>query len=294
VQPLLRAGPMSTRMLAGTWIVGAMALFAVRCAPASKVPLSTEPTNNQGGALSGCNGTASSSIPASGDYYLTTFGGPSEPQPLACGGNSDSGNWYYAASSQRYGCGVHLQVEANGKCVVAEAEDYGPDICVENAAGGPILDASPLVGQALFGESDLGWSDRAPIHVTVVDSSVPLGVCATGSSSSSSSGSSSSTTSSGSGSGTTSSSSSGSGAGGSGAGSGSGAGGGGSGSGAGGAGGGGGGGGGGSGISCSGDGDCNPGNDGSGMICVGGQCVAGCHSDAQCPGITTCVGGQCQ
>lgn len=52
---------------------------------------------------------------------------------------------------------------------------------------------------------------------------------------------------------------------------------------------------GGTGIACSGDGVCNPGNDGSGMICTAGRCVKGCHSNAQCPGATSCSpAGQCQ
>lgn len=49
-----------------------------------------------------------------------------------------------------------------------------------------------------------------------------------------------------------------------------------------------------SGTPCSGDGTCNPGNDGSGMICSAGFCVSGCHTNAQCPGNTTCQSGQCQ
>jgi cell wall-associated NlpC family hydrolase len=48
------------------------------------------------------------------------------------------------------------------------------------------------------------------------------------------------------------------------------------------------------GQSCTSTGDCNPGNDGSGLICVAGTCKAGCLSDAQCPGSTSCVGGQCR
>jgi lysozyme len=48
------------------------------------------------------------------------------------------------------------------------------------------------------------------------------------------------------------------------------------------------------GASCTSDGQCNPGTDGSGLICVGGQCVAGCNADWECPGSTTCVSGQCQ
>jgi rare lipoprotein A (peptidoglycan hydrolase) len=49
-----------------------------------------------------------------------------------------------------------------------------------------------------------------------------------------------------------------------------------------------------SGTDCSSDGDCNPGNDGSGMICTDGFCVDGCNANWQCPGVTTCVGGQCR
>jgi hypothetical protein len=52
--------------------------------------------------------------------------------------------------------------------------------------------------------------------------------------------------------------------------------------------------GGGSNAACGSDGDCNPGNDGSGEICTGGRCVPGCHTNAQCPGVTTCVSGSCQ
>jgi hypothetical protein len=47
-------------------------------------------------------------------------------------------------------------------------------------------------------------------------------------------------------------------------------------------------------ASCNTDGDCNPGTDGSGQICVGGTCMAGCNADWECPGGQTCVSGQCQ
>ena len=47
------------------------------------------------------------------------------------------------------------------------------------------------------------------------------------------------------------------------------------------------------GRACHTDGDCNPGNDGSGEICSAGTCVPGCKTNAQCPGSTTCVRGQC-
>ena len=38
----------------------------------------------------------------------------------------------------------------------------------------------------------------------------------------------------------------------------------------------------------------NPGNDGSGLICVNSRCVPGCLSNAQCPGVKTCQSGQCR
>jgi 3D (Asp-Asp-Asp) domain-containing protein len=47
------------------------------------------------------------------------------------------------------------------------------------------------------------------------------------------------------------------------------------------------------GKACSSDGQCNPGNDGAGLICTSGSCVAGCRSNAQCPGSTQCSAGQC-
>lgn len=128
--------------------------------------------------LSGCHGHASATIPADGKYYITTFGGPGDHQAMSCGGYANGTGWY-AASRQRYGCGQHLQVTANGKCVVVETQDYGPDVCVENAAGKPILDVSPRVSMALFGESGAGWSDRLAIVVTEVSSSTPLGACTT-------------------------------------------------------------------------------------------------------------------
>lgn len=47
------------------------------------------------------------------------------------------------------------------------------------------------------------------------------------------------------------------------------------------------------GQACSSDGQCNPGNDGSGLICTAGSCVGGCRTNAQCPGSTQCFAGQC-
>ena len=209
-------------------------------------------------------------------YGMTTFGGPGDFQPLACGGNSRNAGDWYVASSQRYGCNKHLMITANGKCAVARTADAGPASFVESNAGIAVLDASPALGRYFFGESSLGWSDihshpgKYVVHVEVT--SLPVGPCdgnggGSSSSSSSSGGSSSggsSSSSGGSSSGGSSSSSSGSSSSSSG------------------------------GASCGSDGDCNPGNDGSGLICQSGACVPVCHHDAQCPGNTTCVSGNCQ
>lgn len=126
--------------------------------------------------LSGCHGHASSSVPSDGRYVMTTFGGGADDQRMSCGGYADGTGWY-AASRQRYGCGAHLQVEANGNCVVLEAQDYGPDQCVESAAHMPILDMSPRASKALYGVSGAGWSDHLVVDVTEVSSSTPLGPC---------------------------------------------------------------------------------------------------------------------
>src|SRR5262249_62283736 len=108
------------------------------------------------------------SQPASGYYYLTSFGFTSSDNGImSCGEYTQNGSWYYAASRQRFGCGSRIQIEANGKCVVAETDDYGPDVCVENAAGRPIIDASPLVSQYLFGSKSAGGSDRFPVPVAL-------------------------------------------------------------------------------------------------------------------------------
>ena len=126
--------------------------------------------------LTGCHGHASSTIPADGQYVMTTFGGPGDGQQMSCGGYADGVGWY-AASRQRYGCGAHLRVEANGNCVVLSALDYGPDVCVEAAAHMPILDMSPRAAKALYGVTSGGWSDHMVVTVTEVDASTPLGLC---------------------------------------------------------------------------------------------------------------------
>jgi hypothetical protein len=229
-------------------------------------------------------------------------------------------NWF-SADAARFGCMQRIRVTsaANGKSVVLVALDFGPNCSLENKVKKPLLDMSGAATEYLFG-GEVGYQDGAHVSVELVDGSTPLGPVVQGSSSSSSSGNASSSSGNASSSssggaacahalcdagaalepscdpcaqsicagdpyccasawdsqctgevasvcgqtcgGSSSSSSSSSSSGG--------------------------------GASCSGDGDCNPGNNGSGLICASGQCVPGCHTDAQCPGVTTCVGGMCQ
>jgi hypothetical protein len=134
-------------------------------------------TSSSDSDLKNCHGKASSTIPSSGAYELTSFGGPTESGIMSCGDYTKDGSWYYAASRQRYGCGAHIQISAKGKCMVAQTDDYGPDVCVEAAAGQPIIDASPLVSKYLFDTDSAGWSDHLAITVVEVDKSTPLGPC---------------------------------------------------------------------------------------------------------------------
>lgn len=210
-------------------------------------------TPEEEGATSSAMGKTISS-----SYGVTTFGGPGDYQPLACGGHSRTVNKWYVASSQRYGCHVHLELTAsNGKCVVVSTEDAGPATFVETRAGRPILDASPAVAEHLFGESGLGWSDvkahPSKFSVTAKKTTAALGPCRAGAPTPTPTPTDDDlpppedpapTP--------------------------------------------------GGGKACASDGQCNPGNDGSGLICSGGVCVPGCHSNAQCPGTTTCNGGQCK
>jgi hypothetical protein len=130
-------------------------------------------------SLKGCHHQASRIIPDDGIFVVTTFGGPDEPSSglMSCGENTRNGSWYYSASRQRFGCGAHVRMTSATSCVVVETDDYGPDVCVENAAGLPIMDVSPLAASALFGVSHAGWSDHRTALVEVVDDSTPLGPC---------------------------------------------------------------------------------------------------------------------
>jgi len=123
-----------------------------------------------------CYGKVNSTTSYDGSYYLTTFGGGDDNQPMACGGNAD-GSWYYMADNQRWGCGTIIQIvnPQNGNCAKAQVADQGPDICVEEAACLAIVDASPLVSEQLGFGSSSGWSEHNLVTVTI--SSGDIGPC---------------------------------------------------------------------------------------------------------------------
>ena len=168
---------MSSRIAESLVVITVVSLSALACTASGETPSSSTQEDN----LTGCGaGKASPAIPSNGEYELTSFGFTrgADDGVMSCGDYTRTGSWYYAASRQRYGCGAHIQIEANGKCVVAQTDDYGPNVCVENAAHMPIIDASPLVSEHLFGVKSAGWSDHLRIHVTEVSKSTPLGPCA--------------------------------------------------------------------------------------------------------------------
>ena len=127
-----------------------------------------------------CSQLSYSDIPPNGEYVVTTFGGGSDTQSMACGGIAD-GTWAYVAGSARFSCGTKLLVEANGKHCVAQVADCGPNRCVEEAASGscgthsPVLDASPFITKYLIGQSQAGWSERKTVTAKVIDSSSVVG-----------------------------------------------------------------------------------------------------------------------
>ena len=123
-----------------------------------------------------CSGVASVVIPDDDLYYLTTFGGGADAQHTACGRPVD-GSWFYIAGERRFGCGARVAITnpMTGVACVAEVVDDGPACFVEESAGGPVIDASPLVAQHLFGTRSIGWSDRKIVRAELVDRDTPLG-----------------------------------------------------------------------------------------------------------------------
>jgi len=167
----------------------ALALVLVACAPApvedELLVLARQAALTVGGCTCPTSGSCSAvsygDIPADNKYYVTTFGGGSDTQGMACGGTAD-GTWAYVADSARFGCGALLVISAGGKQCVAKVADCGPNRCVEDAASYsgcashfPIIDASPLITKYLLGLSGVGWSDKEIVTATLAPAGSSIG-----------------------------------------------------------------------------------------------------------------------
>jgi len=116
-----------------------------------------------------------------GTYILTTFGGPDDEQPTACGTFAD-GTTYYATGVYGWGCDAKIMIRNGDRCVIATVLDNGPATWVEDNARkycglGRILDVSPLVAGELFERMALGWSDCQEVEVRRVEDDLPEGPC---------------------------------------------------------------------------------------------------------------------
>lgn len=85
------------------------------------------------------------------------------------GGDVPYPEYFYVAGAQRFGCGALLRVSdpKTGKCVVAYAEDGGPNSTYEMSAEGGrrILDSSPAVLEYLDLRDDCCWGTGNLVYV---------------------------------------------------------------------------------------------------------------------------------
>jgi hypothetical protein len=126
-------------------------------------------------------GDTQSSIPSDGIFYISTFEGGA---PMSCHRAPADGVSLYIADRDRWPCDSHVRlidprpldpraaVAQHLSCVV-QVSDRGPNICVEEAAGKAMVDASPAITRYLFGIGQSGWSDHR--EVIALATSDPLG-----------------------------------------------------------------------------------------------------------------------
>ncbi len=166
----------------------AISVIAAACGAPPPAPEPVSQTSEEltiGGCTCPTSGSCSaltfSNIPANNTYYITTFGGGSDTQSMACGGTADA-TWAYVADEERFGCGAKLLVSAGGKSCVAQVADCGPNRCVEQAAANdscasnfPIIDASPFITEYLLGISGSGWSDHTKVTAVKIEAASTVG-----------------------------------------------------------------------------------------------------------------------
>jgi hypothetical protein len=146
-----------------------------------------------------CGGLTGTTNNASGGYFTTTFGcwvdsagnnhgdagdnciPACSLSSIGCSGMTGPTcerfhNWY-AADSDRFGCGTKIQVTNpdNGKAAVLIVIDRGPNCSIENIVDYWVLDMSAPASNHLFG-GPTSASEHADVQVMVVDPSTPLGI----------------------------------------------------------------------------------------------------------------------
>ena len=114
-------------------------------------------------------GDTRSDIPADGIFYISTFEGGA---PMSCHRALADGLSLYIADRDRWPCDSHVRlivpspldpraaIPEHLSCVV-EVADRGPNICVEQAAGKPMIDASPAITRYLLWPRAVGL-ERPP------------------------------------------------------------------------------------------------------------------------------------
>lgn len=149
--------------------------------PAAWVPVDTGGPAGEtvAACLSRVGSRTDDRLPEDQAYELTTFGGPGDEQPVACGGPDADGTWYYAANRQRFACGQRIRIVTPDRahCVIVEVADLGPNACVEEAGGAPIWDVSPLAADELVGRTSVGYSEHEELLAAPVGSANTLGPC---------------------------------------------------------------------------------------------------------------------
>lgn len=145
-----------------------------------------------------CGGLTGTSTNPEGIYFTTSFGCWVDDQgqahsdagdncipacslaSIGCSGKTGpqcerSINWY-TADSDRFGCGTKLLVTNpdNGKSAVLMAIDRGPNCRIERKVDHWVLDMSTRASIFFFG-GQTSATERADVHVEIVDPSTPLG-----------------------------------------------------------------------------------------------------------------------
>jgi hypothetical protein len=163
---------------------------AVACAPACSAD-DGYTTREDGLTVGGYHcpqgaGDTRSDLPPDGVFFISTFEGGS---PMSCHRAAADGVSLYIADRDRWPCDTHVRlvdprpldpraaVPQHMSCVALVA-DRGPNICVEEAAGKAMIDASPALTRYIYGVDSSGWSDHREVIAFATDD--PIGCAPVG------------------------------------------------------------------------------------------------------------------